>query len=239
MPHQPARHRTRPFIVGSVAVVVAAVVLGTGFALAASQAVSIANLAFSPSTVTVSVGDTVTWTNTDAQTHTATADDASWDAGNIAGGGGTGAVVFPTSGTFPYHCSIHSQMTGTVIVEVAGATAPATGATAVPSTMHPTDTVPIGTSDGGAGTLTVAVLLIAVLAASIGAMVLLQPTTTPLAEVLVITATSDRAVTPAADRLPAATGGGPDERSKAPIVFVGIASAVAVAIVWRRLTSRR
>jgi plastocyanin len=238
MPHQPARHRTRPFIAAGVALLVAAV-LGGGVALAASQGVSISGFAFSPPSVTVSVGDTVTWTNSDSVTHTATADDASWDAGNIAAGGGTGAVVFTTAGTFPYHCRIHAQMTGTVIVEAAGATAPATGATAVPATMHPTDTAPIGTSDGGAGDLAVAVLLIAVLAAAIGVMVLLQPTTTPLSEVLVIPATPGRAVTPVTDHLPAATGGGPDQRSMAPIVIVGVASAVAVAIVWRRLTSRR
>ena len=92
MPHQPARHRTRPVIVGSLAVLVAAI-LGTGVALAASQAVSISNFAFSPQSVTVSVGDTVTWTNSDTVTHTATADDASWDAGNITGGGGTGGLL--------------------------------------------------------------------------------------------------------------------------------------------------
>ena len=234
MPHQPARHRTRPLVVGSLAVVVA--VLGTGVALAASQAVSISSFAFSPQSVTVSVGDTVTWTNSDTVTHTATADDASWDTGNIAGGGGTGAVVFTKAGTFLYHCRIHSQMTGTVIVAAAGETAPATGAT-----MRPTDTVPIAAGDGGTADLTVAVLLIAVLAAAIGVMVLMQPTTTGLSEVPVIPALSDGAVTPVTDHLPPATGGGPDQRSMAPIVIVGVASAVAVAvaIVWRRVTPRR
>jgi hypothetical protein len=44
---------------------------------------------------------------------------------------------------------------------------------------------------------------------------------------------------PSTDGFPAATGGGQEERSMAPIVVVGIASAVAMAIVWRRLTSRR
>jgi plastocyanin len=122
-------------------VVVAALVGGT--ALAADQAVAISGFAFGPASVTVSVGDTVTWTNNDAQTHTATADDASWDAGNIAGGGGTKSVTFATAGTFPYHCAIHPAMTGSVTV-TAAAPAPTAGAT-----TPPTDAAPISETGGG------------------------------------------------------------------------------------------
>ena len=93
------------------------------------------------------VGDTVTWTNSDAQAHTATADDASWDSGTIAGSGGTGAVTFATAGTFPYHCKIHPAMTGTVTVEAAApTTAPAAGAT-----TPPTDTLAAETDPGSPG----------------------------------------------------------------------------------------
>jgi plastocyanin len=126
-------------------VMVAALVGGT--ALAADQSVAISGFSYSPASVTVNVGDTVTWTNSDAQAHTATADDASWDTGNIGGSGGTGAVTFATAGTFPYHCNIHPQMTGTVTVEAAAATtAPGPGAT-----TPPTDTPPAETDRGSLG----------------------------------------------------------------------------------------
>ena len=128
-------------------VVVAALVGGT--ALAADQSVAISGFSYSPASVTVSVGDTVTWTNSDAQAHTATADDASWDTGTIGGSGGTDAVTFATAGTFPYHCNIHPQMTGTVTVQAAAATtAPGGGAGA---TTPPTDTAAAEPSQSSLG----------------------------------------------------------------------------------------
>jgi uncharacterized protein (TIGR03382 family) len=95
--------------------------------IAADQAVSISGFAYSPASVTVSVGDSVTWTNNDGATHTATADGGSFDTGNI-GNGASKAVTFATAGTFAYHCAIHSAMHGTVVVQAAsgGATPPAT-----------------------------------------------------------------------------------------------------------------
>jgi plastocyanin len=137
--------RTRIIRALAGGVVIAALVGGT--ALAADQAVAISGFSFSPASVTVSVGDTVTWTNSDAQAHTATADDASWDSGNIGGSGGTGAVTFATAGTFPYHCAIHPAMTGTVTVEAAApTTAPAAGAT-----TPPTDTTASESDTGSPG----------------------------------------------------------------------------------------
>lgn len=79
------------------------------------NSVSIANFAFSASTLTVASGTKVTWTNNDATTHTVTADDGSFDSGNIAPGG-TFSHTFTTAGTFPYHCKIHSTMTAKVVV---------------------------------------------------------------------------------------------------------------------------
>jgi plastocyanin len=86
--------------------------------LAADHAVDIAGFAFSPQSVTVAVGDTVTWTNADAQNHTATADDASFDTGTIAGGTSK-SVTFAAAGTFGYHCKIHPTMTATIVVQAA------------------------------------------------------------------------------------------------------------------------
>jgi plastocyanin len=98
-----------------------------GSAVAANQAVTISGFAYSPSPVTVHVGDTVTWTNNDGATHTATADGGSFDTDNIANGASK-SVTFSAAGTFAYHCRIHSAMHGSVVVQAAAgaATTPAT-----------------------------------------------------------------------------------------------------------------
>ena len=103
-------------------------------ALAADRGVAISGFSFSPRDVTVSVGDSVTWTNSDAQAHTATADDGSFDTDSI-GNGASKSVTFSTAGTFAYHCEIHPTMTGTVVVEAASSGGGGGGgATARPTT---------------------------------------------------------------------------------------------------------
>jgi len=91
--------------------------------LAATRAVKIVGFAFVPASVTVSVGDTVSWSNGDAVTHTATADDGSWTTGSISGGSKK-SLTFSTAGTFPYHCAIHASMHGTLVVQAAAAPPP-------------------------------------------------------------------------------------------------------------------
>ena len=108
-------------------------------ALAASG-VTISGFAFSPSPITVHVGDTVTWTNADRVGHTATADDASFDTGTISSGGTSSAITFSTAGTFAYHCAIHSSMQGTVIVTAATTPPPTDTAAIVP--IRPAGTTP-------------------------------------------------------------------------------------------------
>ena len=118
--------RTRIFRAAGGAILGVAMI-GGGIALAADHAVAISGFSFSPAQITIAVGDTITWTNSDAQGHTASADDGAWDAGPLPGNGGTRSVTFEQAGTFPYHCDIHPTMTGTVTVQAAaGATAPAT-----------------------------------------------------------------------------------------------------------------
>jgi plastocyanin len=82
----------------------------------AANEVFIQGMAFSPQTLTVSVNTTVKWTNHDAITHTVTSDTNLFSSGNIAAGS-TYSFQFTTPGTFPYHCSIHPDMTATVIVQ--------------------------------------------------------------------------------------------------------------------------
>ena len=71
--------------------------------------------AYSPDDLTVDVGTTVTWTNTDSVAHTSTSDVTGWNSGEVAPGGQF-SVAFQTAGTFPYHCAIHPGMVGTIVV---------------------------------------------------------------------------------------------------------------------------
>lgn len=75
----------------------------------------IENFTFTPDPIEISQGDTVTWTNNDDFAHTVTADDDSFDSGNIDGGA-TFEQTFDETGDFTYHCAIHNQMTGSVTV---------------------------------------------------------------------------------------------------------------------------
>ena len=73
---------------------------------------------FAPNPLTVAVGTTVTWSNTDtaSASHDVVADNGAFDSGQF-GNGRTFTFTFPTKGTFQYHCSIHPGMVGTVVVQ--------------------------------------------------------------------------------------------------------------------------
>ena len=86
-------------------------------AQAAAADVTVANMSFGPSRVTVRVGETVTWTFQDSMAHTATSDNGFFNTG-LASGGATRSVRFRSAGTFPYHCMPHPHMTGRVRVPV-------------------------------------------------------------------------------------------------------------------------
>lgn len=81
-----------------------------------AAAVEIADFAFSPDTLTVAAGSTVTWTNADGTTHTATADDGAFDSDRLAEGDSY-EETFDEPGTYAYHCDIHRGMEGTIVVE--------------------------------------------------------------------------------------------------------------------------
>jgi plastocyanin len=86
-------------------------------ASAASANVTVVNMSFGPSRVTVGVGETVTWTFQDATSHTVTSDDGFFNTPPTSGGASR-TIRFRSSGTFPYHCSIHTMMVGRVSVPV-------------------------------------------------------------------------------------------------------------------------
>lgn len=72
---------------------------------------------FTPTFVQVPVGTTMTWINNGSVAHTATAQDGTWDTGDISGGGGQASVTFSSAGTFYYYCTPHPWMSGKIIVQ--------------------------------------------------------------------------------------------------------------------------
>ena len=77
-------------------------------------AVEMTNFAFSPDTVTIAVGETVTWTNKDSAGHDVVGD--LFKSPSMATGE-TFTFTFDKAGTYPYICGIHPSMKGTVIVQ--------------------------------------------------------------------------------------------------------------------------
>jgi plastocyanin len=141
-----------------VAMAAAALAIGivAGPVSAADEAVAIAGFAFDPGSVTVRVGDSVTWTNQDSAAHTATAS-GTFASGDLASGQSF-TYAFTTAGTFDYICAIHPTMAGTVVVQAAAGA----GAGSPP----PTDTAiaPDPDRDGHVVTLMLAFLGFAMLA---------------------------------------------------------------------------
>jgi plastocyanin len=77
--------------------------------------VSIAGLAFTPRTISVTPGSTVTWANNDPSAHDVTSSDGSFGSSTLSKGD-IYTAQFPSAGTFSYICSIHPFMAGTVVV---------------------------------------------------------------------------------------------------------------------------
>ena len=72
--------------------------------------------AFGANPITISSGTTISWLNADNTTHTSAADGDQWASGNI-GPGGRFNFTFAAPGRFTYHCQIHPNMVGTVVVQ--------------------------------------------------------------------------------------------------------------------------
>lgn len=82
---------------------------------ASSSALNIKDFAFTPASLTVKSGTTVTVTNNDSATHTWTATDRTFDSGDLVSGKSF-TFTFTKAGTYSYVCSIHASMHGTVTV---------------------------------------------------------------------------------------------------------------------------
>ncbi len=84
-----------------------------------------APFAFSPAEITINVGDTVRWVNTDGVFHTTTSTSGLWDE-SLGQEGASYEHTFDEVGTFAYRCNPHATfMTGAVIVQAASTGDPA------------------------------------------------------------------------------------------------------------------
>ncbi len=107
----------------SIALVLAAslFLLMAGEARAATLDISIVGVSagFDPTAATGAIGDTFHWTNDDSITHTTTQNGplSLWNSGNITAGS-TFSKAIDFAGSYPYHCSIHTSMTGAVKVPI-------------------------------------------------------------------------------------------------------------------------
>ena len=81
------------------------------------QTIDISDFAFTPGVITIKKGDTITWINQDAASHTITSDDGSELDSSSLPQGGSYSHTFNTAGEYSYHCKIHPPMKGKVIVE--------------------------------------------------------------------------------------------------------------------------
>jgi LPXTG-motif cell wall-anchored protein len=121
--------------IGAPALLAVVIVLAAAAPAAADASVSMGDNFYDPSTVTVTAGETVTWTHTGELPHTVTADDGSFDSSpncpdqtnQCMQSGDSFSQTFNSEGNFGYFCKVHGQsMSGTVVVE-AGGTGPAPG----------------------------------------------------------------------------------------------------------------
>ncbi len=84
---------------------------------AAGNTVEIKNFAFVPATLTVPVGTTVTWTNTDEDPHTvADRSNAHLFRSAALDTNGKYSFTFSKAGSYDYFCTLHPHMIGKVIV---------------------------------------------------------------------------------------------------------------------------
>lgn len=83
---------------------------------ASGPQVIIDNHSFDPATVTIDVGETLTWVNQDGPRHDVVADNGDF-ASQLLSTGESFSFTFTTAGNYPYHCGIHPDMTATVIVQ--------------------------------------------------------------------------------------------------------------------------
>jgi plastocyanin len=90
--------------------------VNTAVNMAVDTAVKIDNFVFGPQTLTVPVGTTVTWTNSDDIPHTAVSTDGVFKS-KVMDTDEKFSYTFTKAGTYSYYCTIHPKMTGKIVVQ--------------------------------------------------------------------------------------------------------------------------
>jgi plastocyanin len=85
------------------------------FAQTYDETVAARDNVFGPDVVRIQPGGSVEWMNDGHGPHTVTADDGSWDSGNLDAGLDF-THTFDQPGAYAYHCTYHGGMVGTVLV---------------------------------------------------------------------------------------------------------------------------
>ena len=118
---------------------------------AATANVTISDFEFTPPTISISRGDTVTWTNDGPTPHSATAEDGSFDT-EVFSEGQRRSVTFDEAGSFAYYCTPHPNMKGTVVVEGASVNGQSQGGNADSGSDGSSGSAGATESDGSAST---------------------------------------------------------------------------------------
>jgi plastocyanin len=88
-----------------------------GGGASADVTITISGFSFSPNPASIAAGQTVAWRNADSVTHTATADNGSFNTGAIAPGATSAPIQMSTAGSFAYTCAIHPTMVASLVVQ--------------------------------------------------------------------------------------------------------------------------
>jgi plastocyanin len=110
---------TTAAIASGLALVLALALSGTSAGAGGETPVTIVARAYQPAQLTVEDGQTVLWTNRGFGPHTVTALGGEFDSGRL-NLGESFKVTFTTPGTFPYKCTVHPSMQGSVTVLAPG-----------------------------------------------------------------------------------------------------------------------
>jgi plastocyanin len=106
---------TRTLALGAMTGLVAVAIAGSP-TWAADIQVKIDNFTFNPQQITVKAGDTVTWTNHDDIPHTVTSKTLLFRS-KAVDTDDKFSFTFAKPGSYPYFCSLHPHMTGSIVVE--------------------------------------------------------------------------------------------------------------------------
>src|SRR5215467_2584375 len=83
---------------------------------AENGAVLVKNFTFSPATLHIRNGSTVTWKNLDGEPHAIASDSGLFRSGALDEGDSF-QFTFDKPGTYPFFCSVHPHMRGVIVVE--------------------------------------------------------------------------------------------------------------------------